>query len=163
MNIFEDGKGRKFEVRPMLCNLVVIDIDTAESDAPLWGTLQAMGLPADYPWVVQTPDQSFHIWVRCPTAELEQYLGGQDKLIGDLPGCKQVELRWRGYIGMLPPSAHPNGGRYAYLSGGDIPGEPPTTVAVQEVLAVAAWRSTRLRNRAALALLLWKGNHERNL
>src|SRR5665811_754224 len=111
---------------PVSGDLLALDIDAAEDDAVCLAVLSAMGLPADYPWVVQTPGQGFHIWVRCPAAELEQQLGDKGKLIGDLPGCKQVELRWTGCIAVLPPSLHPNGNRYAFWNGDGIPDEPPT-------------------------------------
>src|SRR5680860_83455 len=131
---------------PVSGDLLAIDIDKAENDAVCYAALQAMGLPRDYPWTVQTPGQGFHIWVRCPAAELEQHLDGKGKLIGDLPGCKQVELRWTGCIAVLPPSLHPNGNRYAFWNGDGIPDEPPTMRGAQAVLAAASWRGGKSTN-----------------
>lgn len=117
---------------PVSGDLVCMDFDGGTEPAPVRAVLATLGLPADYPWTVQTPSGAYHVWVSCPGLALD---GNKGKL--DRPGrlgFAHIELRWTGHYAILPPS---NTGAYAFL-GGEHPTEGPAVVTPAALLAAFA-------------------------
>lgn len=107
---------------PVSRALVCLDFDGGQDVAPVRAALAALGLPADYAWLVCTPSGAYHVWLVCPGLVLPD---GKGKL--DRParaGFEHVELRYHGHYALLPPSL---GGRYHALAG-DLPQEAPAEV-----------------------------------
>ena len=107
---------------PVSRALVCLDFDGGQDVAPVRAALAALGLPADYAWLVCTPSGAYHVWLVCPGLVLPE---GKGKL--DRParaGFEHVELRYHGHYALLPPSL---GGRY-YVLAGDLPHEAPAEV-----------------------------------
>ena len=122
------------------------DLDKATSYQPVEAILTALGLPADYPWVVQSGGgQGFHICFRCPDGDVTQHLlpghtNDSPKAVyfGEAKDPQQfdhLELRWRAALTTLPPSAHWSGGHYSFVNAK--PRELPPYIPLE--LAVAAF------------------------
>lgn len=106
-----------------------VDFDKQPDRAALDAFLTALGLPADYPWIVITPGSGFHVHLTCPDLDPDAA-----KLDRDGKHGGHIELRARDMLITLPPSRHPSGGRYQHIRG-DIPNEPPATVDAAALLA----------------------------
>ena len=112
---------------PVSAGLVCLDFDDKEQAhgqelGPVRAVLGALGLPADYGWLVTTPSGGYHVWLTCPDLALPD---GKGKL--DRParaGWDHVELRAQGHYALLPSP----GGRYRFLVGGDLPSQAPAMV-----------------------------------
>ena len=106
--------------------LAVVDFDKQPNRDAVDRFLVALGLPGDYPWLVKTPGGGWHVWLISPRGDKP----AGEKIDGrwDRPGLAggHIELRYEGVLAMLPPSLHPNGGRYVFVNGA--PDSPPTTV-----------------------------------
>src|SRR6266699_1012702 len=121
------------------------DLDKTRSYQAVETILTALGLPADYPWVVQSGGgQGFHICFRCSEGDVTQHLlpaereGGPPKAVyfGDAKQPEHfdhLELRWRAAVTTLPPSAHWSGGRYSFVNAK--PHELPPYVPFELVIA----------------------------
>lgn len=109
--------------------LVVVDFDKQPDRGAVDHFLATLGLPENYSWVVQTPGGGWHVWLITPALALR----GTGRL--DRPGQAggHIELRYEGVLAMLPPSIHPNGGRYIFVNGA--PDGPPATVEPDELTA----------------------------
>jgi putative DNA primase/helicase len=79
---------------------------------------------------VKTPGGGYHVHVLA----LRLDLGGKGVL--DRKGINggHIELRYTGHYVNLPPSLHPNGGRYEFVNG-VTPSGPPATVSPEDLLA----------------------------
>lgn len=121
--------------------VVCLDFDKVDGDKHefLGSALQELGLPADYPWAVMSPN-GVHIWLYVD--EIDSLLDGRGKRIGHMAGCHHVELRSDGHYTMLPPSRRQDRGRYVWANGRAIPDEPPAHVSYVLVESLADWPST---------------------
>ncbi len=107
-----DVQGLAAVCGPVSGGLVCLDFDGLADAGHVADVCQALGLPREYRWQVQSPGGGFHLWLRCPGLELDK-----GKLKRDGVACKAIELRYTGHYVALPPSAHPSGGVYAWLHG----------------------------------------------
>ena len=114
---------------PVSGALVCIDFDGGQDPGPVRAVLGALGLPADYAWLVNTPSGAFHVWLRCPGLELPDGKGKIDR--PGRGGFAHVELRYTGHYALLPPSLN---GRYSCLAGG-LPELAPAEVTPATLLA----------------------------
>lgn len=119
-----------------------LDYDGIEGDkrAFLARQLEALGLPPDYAWVVETPSGG-HIWVRFADDSNAFELGG--KLVGHLVGCHHVELRLRDHYTIAPPTRRQDGGAYRFINAEGLPAELPAVVDLGTVRSLAAWDETK--------------------
>lgn len=92
--------------------------------------LEALGLPADYGWLVRSGSgRGYHSWVLCPGLVLPT--DGERGRV-DRPAradFDHIELRFTGHYALLP-----GGGEYAFVAG-DWPEEGPATVTPAALLA----------------------------
>lgn len=92
--------------------------------------LSALGLPADYGWLVRSGSgRGYHAWVLCPGLVLP---ADSEKGRVDRPAradFAHIELRYTGHYALLP-----GGGAYAFVAG-DWPEEAPATVTPEALLA----------------------------
>lgn len=112
--------------------LVCVDFDNQPNDRARDRLLAALGLSADYAWLVTTPGGGYHVWLVCPDLPLNG-TGRQDR-----PGTHggHIELRYHANYTILPPSVHPSGGRYRFAASGYTPpSTPPATVTPAAILA----------------------------
>ncbi len=116
-------------VGPVSGGLVCIDFDKQEDRAAVNSILADLDLPPNYNWLVETPGQGYHLWIISPNFPLN----GQGKLDRDGINSGHIELRYAGMMTTLPPSLHPNGGRYAFANGD--PTGPPSLVDPEKVIA----------------------------
>lgn len=91
-----------------------LDFDSRHKHDP-----DATGIPIDVPrrfadelgitdpWLVKTPSQAWHLWMR--TDDIQTLKGKLDRLMPDEPTVDHVELRWFGHYVALPGSHHPRG------------------------------------------------------
>jgi len=113
-------------------NMVCVDFDHF-SDPPL-AFLEKLKLDTAYPWLYRTGG-GFQAWFHCPDFALPS-ANKLDRRAIDVPlpepvieegipfiNVPHIELRWNGHYAILPPSLHPSGKRYAFLTN---PEEPPT-------------------------------------
>lgn len=77
--------------------------------------LSALGLPADYPWLVSSPTGGWHIFARVQALALDK--GRLDQIMPGEPSVDHVELRYLGHYTALPGSLHPNGKTYEWANG----------------------------------------------
>lgn len=127
-----------------------LDFDHIEGDraAFLARQLEALGLPPEYAWAVETPSGG-HIWIRLggdPDA-----LAGAGKLTGHIPGCHHVELRFGGHYAIVPPSRRQDGGVYRFANIEGLPAEAPSEVSLDIVSGVADWDRPRASKERAAA------------
>lgn len=115
---------------PVSGDAVAFDFDATIDDIQAVKTaLQAMGLPPEYPWVVQSASTTgYHIWVRCSNPENLP----KDKLERDGASTGKIELRIRNHYTILPGSyaySQKAGrhGHYRFLSR-NLPTEAPSLV-----------------------------------
>lgn len=92
--------------------------------------LAALSLPSDYAWVVASPRQGWHVWVRCPGLSIDK--GKLDRPIAGLDDGFHAELRWQGHYAALPGSGHARG---VYTWAHDEPVDAPAIVAPDALLA----------------------------
>jgi hypothetical protein len=113
--------------------LAVVDFDKQPDRDAVDQFLAALGLPGNYPWLVKTPGGGWHVWLTSPRGDKP----AGEKIDGrwDRPGLAggHIELRYEGVLAMLPPSIHPNGGRYVFVNGA--PDGPPATVDLDRLSA----------------------------
>ena len=107
---------------PVSGALVCLDFDGGQDLGPVRAALGALGLPADYGWLVCTPSGAYHVWTICPGLVLPEGKGKLDR--PGRAGFEHIELRYHGHYALLPPSL---GGRYQPLAG-DLPQEAPAEV-----------------------------------
>lgn len=86
-----------------------IDLDRCDDPEILFKILELLGLDFEYPWVVYSPGKGggFHIHFKSPG---DLTLTSNGVLCGDPLDetmFKQVELRWKDSVTMIPPSIHP--------------------------------------------------------
>ena len=94
--------------------------------------LAALGLLADYPWLVASPTGGWHLYAIVDSLDIET--GKLDRLHAH-PAVDHVELRYTGHYTALPGSMHPNGKLYAWANA-----EPTTSpVHVDGALLLAAY------------------------
>lgn len=118
-----------------------IDIDSRAKDDASFppiprsvvdGFLAALELPADYPWVVQSPTGGWHIYVIVNALDIDK--GKLDRLHTH-PAVEHVELRYTGHYTALPGSLHPNGKEYMWA--GERPTQTPAHI--EGALLLAAY------------------------
>ena len=114
---------------PVSGALVCIDFDGGQDLGPVRAVLGALGLPADYAWLVNTPSGAYHVWLRCPGLELPDGKGKIDR--PGRGGFAHVEVRFTGHYALLPPSLS---GRYSCLAG-NLPELAPAEVTPAALLA----------------------------
>jgi len=120
------------------------DLDSCDTTDPVLAILEALGLDANYPWVVRSGSgRGWTIWILCdedlPAGALPLPPGKDDKatywgsprVAGDFD---HLELRWSGCQTLVPPSTHPTGPGYRWWLG-DRPSNPPARVKAHQVLA----------------------------
>jgi hypothetical protein len=112
-----------------------LDFDKVEGDRIEFAhrVLGALGLPCDYTWLVVTPG-GIHVWIR-----LLDGVDGSGKLIGHVPGCHHVELRFDRHYAIVPPSRRQDGGAYRFVNADGPPSVAPSEVSLEKVLAIADW------------------------
>jgi hypothetical protein len=111
-----------------------------EAVAPL---LAALGLPKDYPWIVQSGSgKGYHLCFRCSGDITTYFLCKADEAPkavyigdpqGDRPAFDHLELRWQAALTTLPPSRHWTGGRYTFVNAR--PTELPPYIPLDTVIA----------------------------
>ena len=115
-----------------------IDVDHVKSfHEAIPGILFSLGLPLNYPWIVQTGSgEGFHIWYQSYQEE-EQSLSGV--LVGrakEEGTFRQLEVRWDRSLTTLPPTTLP--GKYSYRwyskEVSRIPSTPPACLSVETIL-----------------------------
>lgn len=132
---------------PVSDGLVCLDFDKAPGLNVVQGALGRLSLPTGYPWVVRTPGKGggWHVWLRSHDLAAELARRGLDAgktaFEGPYPGADHVELRWNGCYTLLPPSVHPDGGRYEFW--GATPQEPPAEVEGRRLARFVEWRGRR--------------------
>ena len=96
-------------------NLYAFDIDKPEGIDVAYHILDLLGLPKDYPWLVKTGGDGFHIYFKSHNL-LEQF-GGQKVIVYTESGlrCKQIELRINGLI-VAPGSIHASAKPYEFVT-----------------------------------------------
>lgn len=100
-------------------SLFCIDLDKVKAIKILEKILDYLKLPKDYEWVVKTKT-GYHIWIRVKSQnELFGFLGRTFSYKKFYPkeqgSLEHAELRVLKCYTVLPPSKHPNGGRYEFL------------------------------------------------
>lgn len=95
---------------PVSGHLVCIDIDDQEHRRTVDVILADVGLPHDYPWVVRTPGEGWHVWLICQDWSAHR-LDRKGRYGG------RVEVRAAEHMTMLPPSLHTTGKEYAFEAG----------------------------------------------
>lgn len=128
-------------------NVRCFDIDGIENTDLINELLSDLGLPASYPWVIQSGSgQGYHIYFRCelhtPSSPLERGLNPLDEIGGDKAVyklkmqteniCHHLEFRVKDCQTLLPPSKHPSGGIYNYVN--NEPTEPPQIIDLHKVI-----------------------------
>lgn len=107
-----------------------IDIDGCQSERFVESFLNALGLPTDYQWVVETGSgEGYHIWIWCDTLPNTLLLKGESRRIFEKSKVlyfvannflkntfRSIEVRWNAFC-MLPPSIGPNGKDYVFKNG----------------------------------------------
>jgi hypothetical protein len=121
--------------------------------------LTALGLPKDYPWVVQSGSgKGYHLCFRCRgdiTAYFPCKAGEEPKAVyvgdprGDNRAFDHIELRWQAALTTLPPSRHWSGGRYTFVNAR--PSELPPYVPIDTV--IAAFQSIAMLRGAGTSTL----------
>jgi Bifunctional DNA primase/polymerase, N-terminal len=100
--------------------------------------LATLGLPADYPWVVQSGSgRGWHVWIVCPEPLPAGALPAKTRDAGVYTapgrGFDHLELRWQRCYTVAPPSLHPSGRRYRFVRGR--PAGAPAVVTPDRVAA----------------------------
>ena len=128
-------------------NVRCFDIDGIENTDLINELLSDLGLPASYPWVIQSGSgQGYHIYFSCelhtPFSPLERVLNLLDEIGGEKAVyklkmqteniCHHLEFRVKDCQTLLPPSKHPSGGIYNYIN--NEPTEPPQIIELQRVI-----------------------------
>ena len=128
-------------------NVRCFDIDGIENTDLINELLSDLGLPASYPWVIQSGSgQGYHIYFSCelhtPFSPLERVLNLLDEIGGEKAVyklkmqteniCHHLEFRVKDCQTLLPPSKHPSGGIYNYIN--NEPTEPPQITELQKVI-----------------------------
>ncbi len=98
---------------PVSDHLICVDFDQQDDGRAVNAFLNCLGLSSDYEWVVDTPGDGIHIWLRCHSPHLD----GKNKLDRKGRTSGHIELRHEGHSTSLPPSIHPNGGLYKFSTG----------------------------------------------
>ena len=119
---WEKATGLAAVCGPVSRALVCLDFDGGQDLGPVRAALAALGLPADYGWLVCTPSGAYHVWTLCPGLVLPEGKGRLDRPAR--AGFDHVELRYHGHYALLPPSLD---GRYHGLAG-DLPQDAPAEV-----------------------------------
>lgn len=123
-----------------------LDYDGVDGDkvAFLARQLEALGLPPDYAWVVETPGGG-HIWFRFADDSVAFDL--ISKLVGHLAGCHHVELRLRDHYTIAPPTRRQDKGVYKFINIEGLPATLPAIVELETVLGIADWDEPKATNR----------------
>lgn len=121
-----------------------IDVDGAHTNTLIMDILDLLGLPLQYPWVVQSGSRTgYHLWFKSEGKPFEGTLYKEEgksvyvataKLPQELDApmpFKQLELRWANCCTILPPTIHPSGQRYLWIHG--LPSIEPSCVALRSV------------------------------
>jgi hypothetical protein len=111
-------------------------------ESVLYAVLQALGLPADYPWTWRSGSGTgWEIAVICHDELPEGVLSAKEKEPGvfwstakDGDVFDHLELRWEHCQTIYPPSAYEKLGAPGYHWRGEAPDAPPTIVGVGQVL-----------------------------
>jgi hypothetical protein len=125
-----------------ISDLRCFDIDGIENPDLIKELLIDLGLPEDYPWVIQSGSGSgYHIYfivkIDENNSELLNAIGGikavyKLKMIRD-GQCHHLEYRSKECQTLLPPSLHPSGGVYNFVN--NDPTEAPIEVELQRVIS----------------------------
>jgi Bifunctional DNA primase/polymerase, N-terminal len=126
------------------------DSDQCPSSEVIMPSLKALGLPADYPWIVMSGSgRGWHVWVRCaeelPAGLLATKEGERGVYTAPGEGFAHLELRWASCYTITPPSGHPSGGTYQFV--GDYLSDAPAVVSADRI--VAAFRAVTRADRPA--------------
>ena len=113
---------------PVSDGLACVDFDHAPDRRGLAALLEALDLPAAYPWIERSPGGGLHLWLRSDKAPEAARLDRVGRYGG------HIELRLKDTITVVATSGHPNGGTYAFEAGA-LPGTPPACVALPDLLA----------------------------
>jgi len=118
------------------------DIDGIENPELIKELLTDLGLPEDYPWVIQSGSGlGYHIYFRNDIdnskIDLLNEIGGEKavyKLSMRSEGiCHHLEFRVKDCQTLLPPSAHPSGGVYNFVN--NDPSETPQILDLDKVIS----------------------------
>lgn len=96
--------------------------------------LEDLDLPLDYPWVIQTANGGWHVWVLCPELNIPKSVLDRPAAADDID---HIELRFTGAIGVLPGSLYTTDdgmtGTYVWANGQ--PDTPPSSVAPERLMS----------------------------
>ena len=114
------------------------DFDRCADFGPVAAVLEQLGLPTSYPWAWRSGSGSgYGIGILCfdalPPSILATNGNGPGVFKAAGVGFDHLELRWARCQTVLPPSAHPTGPGYAWISGE--PTDPPANVTAAQVIA----------------------------
>lgn len=119
-----------------------IDIDQCSNITVVHKILQAMGLPETYQWTAQSGSQNgYHIYFRSSEEMHGEPISGSDKgVVRGIPKNSNdvfdhLELRWKKCFTVLPPSLHPSGHRYRFLTDEELPQEPLAVLSYEQIQA----------------------------
>ncbi|MBX3007602.1 MAG: bifunctional DNA primase/polymerase [Melioribacteraceae bacterium] len=122
-------------------DLRCFDFDDVAEDDVVKNFMLKLGLPHDYPWLVKTGSgKGFHLWFYCANApSLFGELGGEKGCYVFKPKIshqfKQIELRWKKSLTILPPSKHASGNSYQFCNmNANIPETPPVVIGVEQII-----------------------------
>lgn len=107
------------------------DIDGCTDSAVVQAILDALELPRDYPWVVESGSgEGYHVWIRCNAGDVFRNNETREPASGYR--FDHLELRWAIVPTVAPGSYHPDtGARYEFWK--DVPSGPPATVEALQV------------------------------
>lgn len=117
------------------------DLDDVEEPEILKKVIRILGLPADYPWVIKSGSgKGYHIYFKCKLAFPHQLIGKTEVNIyygkSKNGGFDHLELRWAKCYTLCPPSLHPSGAQYEFISGKIPDAEPAMISDVQRIANV---------------------------
>lgn len=120
-------------------DLRCIDIDQCSDIMVVYKILQAMGLPETYPWTAQSGSHNgYHIYFRCEETQGEPISRSDKGVVTGIPKSSDdvfdhLELRWKKCFTVLPPSLHPSGHRYRFLTDEELPQEPLAVLSYEQI------------------------------
>lgn len=120
------------------------DLDKVESADIVEEILRDLGLPEEYPWVIQSGSgEGYHIYFKCSLSSKGNGYNPFSELRGERAVfkynmkkegiCDHIELRWKDCQTALPPSMHESGGSYSYFY--SVPTDPPEIVDAKIVIS----------------------------